>query len=44
MKSCEQDEAIIYDEIDLAYLEEVRTMLPYQQQKRYDLYKVDLVE
>lgn len=40
-KSCEQEPAILYEEIDLDYIDEVREMLPYQHQKRHDLYKVE---
>lgn len=39
--TCEQDPAIIYAEVDFAFEEEVRKQLPYQHQKRYDVYKVE---
>jgi len=41
MVSCEQEVTILYQEVDLEYIEQVRTQLPYQKQKRLDLYKVE---
>ena len=39
--TCEQDPTILIKEIDLELIEETRTNLPYQKQKRYDLYQID---
>ena len=39
--TCEQEAKVLIQELDLSYVEEVRTQLPYQKQKRYDLYKVE---
>jgi omega-amidase len=39
----DQDEAFVYGEVDLDYVEECRGMLPYNSQKRDDLYKLSKV-
>jgi len=44
LASCGQEEAIIYADIDLKYLEEVRQQIPCQIQKRSDLYGVEDVK
>lgn len=39
--SCEQEPVILHQEIDLELIKQTRTMLPYQVQKRSDLYRVE---
>ena len=41
LATCEAEPNVIYQEIDLEYIEEIRMQLPYQKQKRYDLYKLE---
>jgi len=40
LSTCEHEETILYSDIDLQYLEDVRQQLPYQYQKRTDLYDI----
>ena len=41
LQSCEQKPAILYGEVDYDFLDETRKALPYQHQKRDDVYKVE---
>jgi len=36
-------EQILYSDIDLSYLEDVRAQIPVQQQKRSDMYKLEML-
>ncbi|CAB4002777.1 Omega-amidase NIT2 [Paramuricea clavata] len=38
---CEHQEDIVYADIDLNYLEEVRSQVPITSQRRHDLYSVE---
>ncbi|EGR32808.1 nitrilase member 2, putative [Ichthyophthirius multifiliis] len=38
--SCEYEEAILYHDVDLDYLDQIRAQIPIYQQKRYDIYEV----
>lgn len=35
-------EKILYSDIDVNYLEDIRAQIPVQQQKRSDLYKLEM--
>jgi len=41
MVTTEHEPAIIYADIDLQIIEEVRKMLPFHVEKRYDIYTLD---
>jgi len=40
VSTCDEKETVIYGDIDLSRLDEVRTMIPLTNQRRQDLYKV----
>ena len=41
LATCGQEEAIIYADIDLQYLEDVRQQIPCHYQKRTDIYAIE---
>jgi len=41
LASCEEDPQIIYSDIKISYVDEIRAQIPCQFQKRYDIYKLE---